>query len=205
MTQDLQLLLESIQRDGVDKARAQADAVLNDAHKQATDTINQSQEKAQKIIDNARQQADVFVQRSLDTVRQAARNLLLETQQEITAQLQNVLSTEVNTALTNSNFVAELAEKVVVSYLKDGEKGVQVAVGAASGQIVAHLRQRLSQQAASGDGLTVEIDKTGSTAATGFKIRLDGGRIEHDVTADAIATSIGQHVRPQLAELLIKK
>ena len=89
--------------------------------------------------------------------------------------------------------------------MKDGEKGVQVAVGSASGQIVAYLRQRLSQQAASGDGLIVEIDKTGSTAATGFKISLDSGRVEHDFTADAIAASIGQHVRPQLAELLIKK
>jgi hypothetical protein len=113
-----------------------------------------------------------------------------------------VLAHDVRAALADPVRLATLAEEAVRAYLAGGEDAVQVLLAARSAQTVDVLRSRLAQAAGAPGGVTVALDTDGAAAATGFRVRLSGGRIEHDFTATAIAASIARHVRPQLAALL---
>ena len=77
MTQDLQQLLEKIQRDGVGKAQAEADALLADAKAKAESVLNAAQTEAMKITADARQEAENFGHRAEETIQQAARDTVM--------------------------------------------------------------------------------------------------------------------------------
>ena len=66
---------------------------------------------------------------------------------------------------------------------------------AANAKLAAALRAQL---AGSGN-ITVVTD---DTAQTGFSIRLDGGRVEHDFTGPAVAAALAARLRPDLAAML---
>jgi V/A-type H+-transporting ATPase subunit E len=202
MTQDLQQLLETIQREGVDKARAEADAIVTAARVQAGAIVADAERQAGEAHEAARRDAVTFEQRSSDAVRQAARDLMLGVEREVTELLTQVLVNDVKSALADPTRLALLAEEAVRAYLAGGDGAVHVLLGAKSAQVVDILRSRLAQVAGASKGVTVEVDASGSVATTGFRVRLSGGRIEHDFTATAIAESIARHVRPQLAALL---
>lgn len=202
MTQDLQQLIEKIQHEGVDKAHAEAEVVMTAAHVKAAGIVTAAERQASETREAAKRDAVTFEKRASDAVRQTARDLMLDIEHEVSGLLTRVLISDVKTALADPTRLALLAEEAVRAYLAGGDNAVQVLITAKSMQVVNILRERLAQAAAGPNGVTVELDASGANAATGFRIRLAGGRIEHDFTAAAIAASIANHVRPQLAALL---
>jgi V/A-type H+-transporting ATPase subunit E len=193
MTQDLQQLLEKIQRDGVDKAQAEAGRLLSEARAQAKSILDAAHADAAKAKADARQEAEAFERRAEETIRQAARDTLLNVEKAVTALFAQLLLKEVKSALDDKALVAGLAAEAVRAYL-GGKGAVEVA---ASAQLADALRAKLAGQAAS--GLTVVTDET---TGTGFRVRLAGGRIEHDFTGPALAEALAKGLRPRLAALM---
>ena len=194
MTQDLQQLLEKIQRDGVDKAHAEADRLLAEARAQAKATVEAARQEAAKIKADARQEAEAFERRAEETMRQSARDTVLNVEKAVTALFQNLLLTNVNTVLSEkTDLVARLAAEAVRAYL-GGKGDVEVAAAAKLADV---LRAKLAEDAIKGVTVVTD-DATGS----GFRIRLANGRIEHSFTGAAIAESLAKQLRPRLAALM---
>lgn len=193
MTQDLQQLLEKIQRDGVDKAKTDSDKIVEDARAQARSLIESARAEATKIKTAARVEAEAFEHRAEETVRQSARDTLLNVEKAVTALLTTLLLKEVNTALNSTELVSGLVVEAVRTYLA-GKGTIEVAAAA---KLADALRAKLAGEAAS--GVTVVTD---DTIGTGFRVRLANGRIEHAFTGAAIADSLAKQLRPRLAALL---
>ncbi len=193
MTQDLQQLLEKIQRDGVDKAKAEADAIVADARAQAKAALDAAHAEAAKIRSAAHQEAEAFEHRAEETIRQAARDTLLGVEKAVTALLTQLLLKDVKTALADQALVAGLAADAVHAYLK-GNVSVELAAAA---PLADALRAKLAAQAA--DGVTVVTDEA---TGTGFRVRLANGRVEHDFTGPALAGALAKGLRPRLAALM---
>jgi V/A-type H+-transporting ATPase subunit E len=193
MTQDLQQLLEKIQRDGVDKAKAEADLIVEGAQAQARSLIESARVEAARITAGARIEAEAFEHRAEETIRQSARDTLLNVEKSVTALLTNLLLKDVNTALNSTELVAGLVVEAVRAYLAGH---ATVEVGAAAGLADA-LRVKLGAEAAS--GVTVVTDEA---AGAGFRIRIANGRVEHAFTGAAVADSLAKHLRPRLAALM---
>ena len=194
MTQDLQQLLEKIQRDGVDKAKAEADKLLAEARAQAKAAVESAHAQAAKVRADARQEAEAFERRAEETMRQSARDTVLNVEKAVTNLFQRLLLKEVNAALSEkTELVARLAAEAVRAYL--GEKGgIEVAAAAKLADV---LRAELSAEAA--NGVTVVTD---DAAGTGFRIRLANGRVEHTFTGAAVAETLAKQLRPRLAALM---
>lgn len=193
MTQDLQHLLEKIQRDGVDKAKADADGIVEAARAQARSLIESARAEATAITSGARVEAEAFERRAEETVRQSARDTLLNVEKAVTALLTNLLLKDVNAALSSADLASGLAVEAVRAYI--GGKGT-VEVAAAAGLADA-LRAKLAAEAV--NGVTVATD---DTAGAGFRVRLANGRIEHAFTGAAVADALAKHLRPRLAALM---
>ena len=193
MTQDLQQLLEKIQRDGVDKAQAEADTLLAAARNQAKATVEAAREEAAKVKAEARQEAEAFERRAEETIRQSARDTVMNVEKAVTALFTGLLLKEVNAALGDADLVAKLAAEAVRAYI-GGKGGIEVAAVARLAEV---LRAKLSAEAA--DGLTVVTDET---TGAGFRVRLANGRIEHTFTGAAVAETLAKQLRPRLATLM---
>ena len=195
MTQDLQQLLEKIQREGVDKARAEADRIVEQANQQAREIVSQARSEATRLLAASRQEAEAFEHRAKETIRQAARDTALAVERAVTDRLTRLLAGEVADALRQPDAVSRLALEAVRAYLS-GQETVEVATTAA---LADALRARLAAEARDSAGITITTD---DAASAGFRVRLDQGRIEHAFTGQAVTDALARQLRPRLAALM---
>ncbi len=197
MNDDLQQLLERIQKEGVDTATAKADALLNEAKAKAAAIVKQAEQDAAASKANAEREAAAFQQRAEQAVRQSARDLFLQVEKSLSALFERLLAKDVDKALADAGQVVPLALEAARAYIAGGDKAVELLVSTKSPALAEALRGKVAAEAA--NGIEVISD---NAAFTGFRLRLDKGRVEHSFTGAAIADALSAGLRPQLAKLL---
>ena len=193
MTEDLQNLLEKIQREGVEKATTAADKILADARAQADAIIQNAQTEAQGIRGNAEKDARAFEIRAEATIRQVARDIILTIEKAIATLFETLLLQEVNSVMSQPEFVAELVKATIHAYLNNNTELQLVA----NDKLIELLRTKFRHEAQNGIQLV-----TDNNIGAGFMIRLANGRIEHPFNGAAIADTLAQQLRPRLAALM---
>lgn len=187
--EDLQNLLEKINREGVEKAEAQAKRILDDAKAQADALLKQARDEAKKTADGAAQEAAREQERALASIRQGARDVVLSAQAQVVDLFEKALRRDVDKALAD--------EKTVLALVQDALRAV--VGGDAAVALPAKLVPALKAQLAGETSITLAADET---VASGFSITFDQGRIEQAFTADVLAAEIARRLRPDLAKLV---
>ncbi len=191
MAEELQQLLEKIQRDGVEKANAEAAAIVAEAKAEAEALVKEAQEVAAATEAKGKADAEAHAKNARETLGNEARKLVGQVRNDITHLFTALLAQNVSAALaTEAVPLAAAAVKELVS----GDATAEVAV---SKKLVDAIRAQLAAQAQG--GVKVVSDET---TGAGFTVKLENGRVEHDFTDAAIAEALAQHLRPDLAELL---
>ncbi len=191
MAEELQQLLEKIQRDGVDKANAEAAAIVAKAKEEANALVKKAQEDAAAAEAKGKADAEAYAARARETISQAARDTVLKVKQDVMELLKKLLLQNVTAALATE------AVPLAAAAVKELVTGSATAEIAAAPKLVDALRAQLAAQAQ--DGVKVVSDET---TGAGFTVRLDNGRVEHDFTDAAIADALAQRLRADLAALL---
>jgi len=190
MAEELQNLLEKIQKDGVEKANAEAAAILSKAKAEAARIIKEAEEKAAAAKADADKAAKDYAERAGETVAQAARDTVLSVGKSVTTLLESYLAKDVDAALADPAVAAKLAADAVRA-LVAGDAKAEAAAGA---KLADALRAQFAADALK--GVTVITDPN---AGTGFSVKLDGGRVEHDFTGKTVADALAKRLRPDLA------
>ena len=86
--------------------------------------------------------------------------------------------------------IEKLVTEAVTAYIKGGTAQVVAAPDTAKA-----LKAKLAAQ----KEVTVVTD---AQMGTGFRVKLAGGRVEHDFTGAAVTDALAALLRPQLAQLL---
>jgi len=197
MGTDLQHLLDKIQTEGLGKAKAEADALLAQARDEAQRIAAAAQQRAAEMSARSEAEAEAFRQRAVEAVRQAGRNVVLNVEQSTRELLEKLLLREVKAAMALPDVLRELVLDTVRAYAGRGET-VSARLPEAAGELLPALREQLRREAGSG---TVEV-VLDAAQHSGFSLRVQNGRVEHDFSAEAVATAMSKTLRPQLAELL---
>jgi len=190
MAEELQQLLEKIQRDGVDKANAEAAAIVAKAKDEANALVKNAEEEAAATRAKAEEEAEAYAARARETISQAARDTVLKVKEDVTKLLTKLLAKDVTAALANE--AVALAAAAVKELVTGSAAEVAIAP-----KFVDALRAQLAAQAQSGVKVVAD-DMTGA----GFTVKLDNGRVEHDFTDAAISGALAQRLRSDLAELI---
>lgn len=191
MAEELQQLLEKIQHDGVEKANAEAAAILAKAKADAAAVLKDAETKAAALRAQTETDARAFEERARKTISQAARDTVLDVKASLGKLFDKLLAQDVSAALADPAEAARLA----LAAVKDlGAVQADVAVGA---KLAAALKAQLAADAAK--GVQVVLDET---TGAGFALRLDGGRVEYDFSEAAIAAALAKRLRPDLARLV---
>ena len=191
MAEELQQLLEKIQRDGVDKANAEAAAIVAKAKEEANALVKKAQEDAAAAEAKGKADAEAYAARAKETISQAARDTVLKVKQDVMELLKKLLLQNVTAALATE------AVPLAADAVKELVTGSATAEIAAAPKLVDALRAQLAAQAQG--GVKVVSDET---TGAGFTVKLDNGRVEHDFTDAAISDALAQRLRADLAALL---
>lgn len=190
MSEDLQSLLNKINRDGVEKAQSEAEKILAKARSDAAAIVQSAKDEAAAKMAEAAKTADAEAARAAKTISQAARDTVIEVGKAVQAMLEKLLAQNVDKALANEKVVADLAAKVVSNFITSGDVEVTAA-----GKLAAALKATL---AAKGAFKVVTDDTVGK----GFCVKVDAGRVEHSFTGAVIAEELARRLRPDLAKLV---
>ena len=105
MAEELQSLLDRIQAEGVDKAKAEAARIVEEAERKAADVVAEAGRKAADLRAKAEEEARVLQARSEQSLRQAARDVVLEVGENVRQTLERVLRKDVDAALADPAFL----------------------------------------------------------------------------------------------------
>ena len=186
--EDLQGLLEKINRDGVEKADTEAKKIIDGAHAKADALIKDALAQAAQSKADAEKTSAAYAERAAETIRQAARDVVIGVKDSVTALLEGLLAKDIDSALGNET----TATQIVTDAIRDLTGPGEIRCGA---KLAAALKSQVS-------GLKSFTLTTNDTLGAGFTVKLDGGRVEHDFTAETISSELAKRLRPDLAKLL---
>ena len=186
--EDLQGLLEKINRDGIEKADAEAKKIIADAQAKADAIVKEALAAADKAKAESEKASAAHAERAAETIRQSARDVVIGVKGTLTALLEKLLVQDVDRALADEKTAAGLAATAIGEMTGPGEITCSAKLAAA-----------LKAQLAGKGSFAVTAD---DAVGNGFTVKLDGGRIEHTFTTEAITDELAKRLRPDLAALL---
>ncbi|MBR6450136.1 MAG: ATPase [Fibrobacter sp.] len=195
MAEDLQALMERIQKDAVDKAELEATSIISKAKEKAAEIVKAAEEEAKAKLEQADKDAEAFTERSERTLEQSARDLLLSVGKNLEKMILDLLSLQVEKSLDETT-VKSMLLAIAKSYSSDIEIDFSEAdAKALSSFVMGEFAKQLKA------GVKVESDKG---VKFGFRVKLDQGKVSHEFTEAAMAESLSALLRPQLAKIVNK-
>ena len=97
MAEDLQQLLDRINRDYLSKAEAEKDSLIAAAKAEAAGILADAKAEAEKIREQAQKDADQFAARGEAAARQAARDIVLSLKNDLKKLLENAVGKAAST------------------------------------------------------------------------------------------------------------
>lgn len=193
MAEDLQSLMDRIQKDACGKAEAEAAAIIAKAKEKAAEIVKNAEAEAKAKLEKADKDAEAFTERSERTLEQAARDLLLTVGKNLEKMILDVLSLQVEKSLSE-----ETIKEMLLALAKGYNSDVAVAFSEADAKkLSSFVVGEFAKQVSS--GVTVESE-TG--IKFGFRVKLEGGKISHEFTKEAMAEALSAILRPQIAKVV---
>ena len=177
MELQLQDLISSIKKDGVDAANAEAARIIADAKAQAERIIADAKSSADGLVNDAKRESDRIAESARVSADQARRDAALAFSDQIKAKYQSLLSSAVGGAMNNDALAslirAALTDQDVASYT------AEVA------EVTDGLKNALADEIRSG----LEIRPSKAVRA-GFRLAANDGSGYFDCTADEIVSML---------------
>jgi len=193
MAEELKHLIDQIQKEGVEKAEEQAEAILSQAKEKAAKLVAEAEQKAAELQAKAKTEAEAFAERSVRTLEQAARDLLITVGQGCEKVVTETLGQEVDKVIEGG-----LLEKMILSVIEQ-HKG-ESAEFSVSDTDKAALTAFCAEQAKK-SGQEIEL-KSDAEVLSGFKVGFKGSNAYLDFTGEAVAEALASFLRPELAKIV---
>jgi V/A-type H+-transporting ATPase subunit E len=193
MAEELKHLIEQIQKEGVEKAQKEADALIKKAKTKADKITAKAEEKAEKTRQKAEADAEAFAQRSIKTLEQAARDLLITVGQGCEKVITETLGQATEKALSG-----DLLEKMILRVVEQHpDESLELHVSEKDKKgLVAFCTQLASKKKQ-----TIEL-VSDAEVLNGFKLGFKDKSVYLDFSGEAIAESLASFLRPELAKIV---
>ena len=171
MELQIQDLVSSIKKDGIDSANREAAAIVAEAKRQADAIIADAKKDSDKLREDAKAEVEVFKSSAELSVQQAKRDAVLAFRQEIQKEFEKLLAGKA------------LDQQALVTLIKAAVQGEDVSAYAVEvGQVTDGLRQELARELQNG----LEIRPSKKVGA-GFRLAAKDGSGYFDCSEQALA------------------
>lgn len=192
MAQQIQELVASIRKDGIEVAKKEAAQVLEDAEVQAKKIIADAQAQAAKLTHEAEAKIALAKQSAEAALTQAGRDLLLSLKGEIEAQFERLLVEKTAKALSSKDLITLITKALEVS---DGTGSVELDEKTLTA-LGDELHSALASELKAGLALKAHED-----VESGFRLVAKDGSFFYDYKASELAALL----QPYLARTLFER
>lgn len=199
MAEELQHLIERIQKEAVEKAEQDAAEIISKAKEKAAAIVREAEAKAKATLEKAEKDAQAFTERSRRTLEQAARDLLISVGQGVENILKDIVAEAVDKALS-IDVLKQMLVKMAEAYAAraGSETRIDLLISPRDKEelirfFAEQYRQRLLH------GVEIHVD---NELFKGFRVSFVQDHVYHDFSKQAIAEALTQFLRPQLAEIV---
>ena len=201
MAEELQSLLEKIQREGIEKAAAERDEIVKNANAEAAAIIAAARAEAEKMRADAANDAEALKKRAESAIRQAARDILLELKSELQRRVAAVTRNRMDEALS-SEFIAGLVREIAAAALTDANKAasgkLEVMVSPAKCEEVA----KLITASVSADLVEKMTIFPNAAAGRGLKVSVEGNEVFFDFSDAALTEMICEYAGSRISAVI---
>ena len=142
MEQQIQDLVDSIRKEGIEEARREKEAILADARAEADRILSSAREKADAMVEEATKECALRQQSAKASLAQAARDVSLALKNTINKELGAILGDSIASALDK-----DLISRIVSSAVDAGLKDADIVVSAPDAEaLVKVLRSSLADK-----------------------------------------------------------
>ena len=106
MEQQIQDLVASIRKEGIDNAKAEADRIIQEAQAKADAIVKEAEKEREKMISDAEKSIALEKSSSEATIRQAARDVSLSLKKSIEDEYSKILAAAISREMHGSNLVS---------------------------------------------------------------------------------------------------
>jgi len=200
MSDQLQPLLERLQKEGVEEAERQAEHIVSQAQQKASTIVRQAEERKKQLLEEAKREAEIYTERSQTTLEQSARDLLLTAANGIENILSDLVAEAVDEAMDDQT-LKDMLVKFVETCAADQDTGNwEIRVRPEDKQeLIQFFAQRYKQRMRQG----IEI-KDDQEILRGFQISFRDSHISLDFSAEAISEALSEILQPHLAEIVTR-
>jgi len=194
MDTQLKELIETIKAEGVQSAEKQAEQIIAAAEEKAQEITARARTQAAEIVEEAKSDRSRQENAGKEAVKQAARDLILNVQSQLTAIFKRVIEDATGEAMDGA-VLEQAIVSVVGAWAEGKDQPVDIILAESDlKKIESSLRTRLAGELGAG----TEI-KGAATVKGGFRIASRDGGIYYDFTTDAVAEALSAYVTPHLA------
>ena len=193
MEQQIQDLIASIKKDGIESATNESKKILEEARKEAERIVNEAKKERDKIIADGKKTIEIERESSISSVKQAARDVSLTLRKNLEDKFKKILGQKVSSSL-DEKVIAE----AIVAVVKGECNGCDVEV---SKEMVDKVNAVLSSQFAKEleNGVTL---RASSSVSGGFKVYSKDGSAYIDLSDEEITKLLYPYLSSSLKEII---
>ena len=182
MELQIQDLVSSIRKDGIDAANAEAEAIISEAKKKAEMIIADAKAEAKNIQETSEKEINILKESAALSAEQAKRDAMLAFKNEVQAEFEKILSAKIKNNLSDAA-LGKLIQAVVAD---EDVQNYSVVVAEVSDSLKAELAEEIK------NGL--EIKPTKSVRA-GFRLAAKDGSGYFDCSDEEIMQMLMPYFR----------
>jgi V/A-type H+-transporting ATPase subunit E len=193
----LKELIDTINRDGVDKVRQESEALLKQAKAKADEIMTAARAQADALLANARQEQERLEHSGRESLKQAARDLLLGVRKQLEALFAALLKEKTREALANKELTAAIAA-MISNWKPERLDKIELLLPKKNFDAMAKaLRKTMTKKIAAG----IEI-RAAAEVVSGFRVAEKDGQAYYDFSAESIAESLSLFLNPFMAKII---
>jgi V/A-type H+-transporting ATPase subunit E len=199
MDSKIQQLTEAIYNEGVQKAKQEADAILQEANKKAVQIEEDAQDAAEKLLSEARNKADELKRHVNSEIKMTLNQAVSAMKQEINSLItMKVVQPSVKEVFSDTDYLKTLISDVVKGWMKKESFELNVILPDADKEkMEKYFKNNLADEM--NKGLEVIFDQN---VKSGFKIGPADNSYLISFTDDDFINFLKGYLRPKTSQLL---
>ena len=178
----IQDLVTSIKKEGLEKAQAEADRLIAEANEKARKILLDAEDKARGMTEKAAAEANALKASALEDAAQARRDAAIAFKDEIKGEFEKLLARDIRAVMDKDTLV-----RLIAAALGDEDPALYTAeIAKAQEGLAAELAQELKQ------GLSVRVSKQ---VKAGFRLTANDGSGYFDCSDEEIMKMLEPYFR----------
>lgn len=192
MAEEIQYIIDQIQKEGVEKASEEATKIIESAKEEAKKIISNAEKVYKEKCEFAKTEAVALEEKSINSIKQASRDLLILLGQSCEKVVLKSLNTSVKNEI-DSSFLKEL----ILNVVSNTNNNLNLSLNSSDALILRDFIISTFENNSNKISLSENNE-----ILSGFTVGIENENVYLDYTNEAISDALASFLRPELSKII---